>query len=174
MENNDILRRARDLAERCERAGTVTRTAFLTPAEQYVLETAFSNRTDRPLFSGGGGECERRCAFFLPFYLEPEGFDPAEFIRCVEFQSFFGQPGHRDYLGAVLALGVARERIGDIRIMGDRAWVFCMPEVAPLLLELDRVGRYTVRAGECPLSEVPEEERQIESVTFTVDRKSVV
>ena len=97
-----------------------------------------------------------------------ENFDPAEYIRCVAFQSFFGQPGHRDYLGAVLALGIGRERIGDIRIRDDRAWVFCLPGVEPLLLSLDRVGRYTVRSSACPLPEVPEEEHRTESVTFTV------
>ncbi len=168
MENNDILRRARDLAERCERSGTVTQTAFLTPAEQFAVERAWPAREERPLFSGGSGECERRCAFFLPYYLGAENFDPAEYIRCVAFQSFFGQPGHRDYLGAVLALGIGRERIGDIRIRDDRAWVFCLPGVEPLLLSLDRVGRYTVRSSACPLPEVPEEEHRTESVTFTV------
>ena len=168
MDNIDILRRADDLAARCEKSGTVTHTAFLTPAEQYNLERAFASREDKPRFSGGGVECERRCAFFLPYYMEPESFDPAEYIRCAGFQSFFGAPGHRDYLGAVLALGISRERIGDIRIKDDRAWVFCLPEVAPLLLSLDRVGRYTVKAAECPLPEVPEEEHRFESVTFTV------
>jgi RNA-binding protein YlmH len=168
MENNDILRRARDLAERCGRSGTVTQTTFLTPAEQYAVERAFSAGEERPLFSGGNGECERRCAFFLPYYLAAEDFDPAEYIRCVAFQSFFGAPGHRDYLGAVLALGIGRERIGDIRIREDRAWIFCLPGVEPLLLGLDRAGRYAVRAAECPLTEVPEEEHRVESVTFTV------
>ena len=168
MENIDILRRAEDLAERCERTGTVTFTAFLTPAEQYALERAFGGREDAPVFSGGSGECERRCAFFLPYYLERESFSPEEYIRCAAFESFFGAPGHRDYLGAVLALGIGRERIGDIRIRDDRAWIFCQPGVEPLLLSLDRVGRYTVKARECPLPEVPEEEHKTESLSFTV------
>lgn len=168
MENNDILRRAGDLSERCERTGTLTQTAFLTPAEQYAVEKAFSGREPKLFFSGGSGECERRCAFFLPWYIPAQSFDSAEYIRCVAFQSFFGAPGHRDYLGAVLALGIGRERIGDIRIKDDRAWIFCLPGVEPLLLDLDRVGRYTVRTAECPLTEVPEEEYRTESVTFTV------
>ncbi len=168
MENNDILRRARDLAERCERTGTVTATAFLTPAEQYELRRAWSNSQEQPVFAGGGAENERCCAFFLPYYLEPSGFDPGEYIRCVAYQSYFGAPGHRDYLGAVLALGIGRERIGDIRIKGERAWVFCLPGVEPLLLDLDRVGRFTVKAAQCPLEEVPEEEIRRETLTFTV------
>lgn len=168
MENNDILRRARDLAERCERTGTVTFTAFLTPAEQFALERAMGGREEAPVFSGGSGECERRCAFFLPYWVDRESFSPEEYIRCVAFQSFFGEPGHRDYLGAALALGIGRERIGDIRIRGDRAWIFCQPGVEPLLRSLDRVGRYTVKTAPCPLPDAPEEEHRTESLSFTV------
>ena len=40
--------------------------------------------------------------------------------------------------------------------------------MAPLLLDLDRVGRYTVKAEACPLSDVPPEEYKIETLTFTV------
>ena len=162
-----ILRRAEDLAERAQRSATVTNTPFLTPAEQYAVRRAFACRK-APLFLGGGEECERRCAFFLPEYLPEEDFSPEEQIRCVHFKSWFGQPGHRDYLGAVLSQGIGRERIGDIRVREGEAWIFCLKAVTPLLLAMDRVGRYTVKAEECPLDEVPPEEIRKESVSFTV------
>ena len=168
MEKHELIRRAEDLAVRCERSGAVTAGAFLTPAERFAVERAFSRREPRPLFHGGAAECERTCAFFLPDWMEPESFDAGEYIRCVHFQSFFGEPGHRDWLGAVLALGIGRERIGDIRIRGPEAWIFCLPPVEPLLLGLDRVGRYTVRALPCLLSDVPPEEVRRETLTFTV------
>ena len=166
--SGDILRRAEDLASRCERSGLVTASPFLTPAERFAVERAFSRRVTRPLFAGGGDECERTCAFFLPDWMAPEEFDPGDYIRCVHFQSFFGEPGHRDYLGAVLALGISRERIGDIRVRGYEAWVFCLNAVAPLLLSMDRVGRFTVKTSASPLTDVPPEDVKIESVTFTV------
>ena len=92
---DDILRRAEDLAERCERRDVVTATPFLTPAERFALERAFAHREPRPVFLGGADECERTCAFFLPDYLAPEDLDLGEYIRCVRCQSFFGEPGHR-------------------------------------------------------------------------------
>ena len=168
MESNDILRRAEDLAARCERSATVTATAFLTPAEWFMLERAFAHRETKPFFHGGADECERTCAFFLPDYLEPEDLDIGEYVRCVHFQSYFGEPGHRDYLGAVLSLGIGRERIGDIRLHGAQGWIFCLGAVEPLLLSLDRVGRYTVKATSCPLGDIPPEEHKIETLTFTV------
>lgn len=72
----DLLRRAADLAERCERTATVTSTAFLTPAEQYALTNWARHRDCTFVLHGGGAGCERRAAFFLPFYLAAEDFDP--------------------------------------------------------------------------------------------------
>lgn len=168
METNDLIRRAEDLAARCERTSSVTATAFLTPAERMELQNAPSLRGTAVAYSGGGTECERTCAFFLPFYLTAEELDPSEYISAVHFRSFFGEPGHRDYLGALLALGVRREWVGDIRIRGAEAWVFCLPSVVKTLAELDRAGRYTVRGEEIALADVPEEEVKTETVSFTV------
>lgn len=75
------------------------------------LQNTPSLRGTAIVYSGGGTECERTCAFFLPFYLTAEELDPSEYISAVHFRSFFGEPGHRDYLGALLALGV-RCRVG--------------------------------------------------------------
>ncbi len=168
METNDLIRRAEDLAARCERTSSVTATAFLTPAERMELQNAPSLRGTAVVYSGGGTECERTCAFFLPFYLTAEEFDSAEYISAVHFRSFFGEPGHRDYLGALLALGVRREWVGDIRVRGTEAWVFCLPSVVKTLAELDRAGRYTVRGEEIALADVPEEEVKTETLSFTV------
>ena len=60
----DLLRRAADLAERCERTATVTSTAFLTPAEQYALTNWARHRDCTLVLHGGGEGCERRAAFF--------------------------------------------------------------------------------------------------------------
>ena len=150
METNDLIRRAEDLAARCERTSSVTATAFLTPAERMELQNAPSLRGTAVVYSGGWTECERTCAFFLPFYLTAEELDPSEYISAVHFRSFFGEPGHRDYLGALLALGVRREWVGDIRIRGAEAWVFCLPSVVKTLAEL------------------LEEEVKTETVSFTV------
>jgi len=137
----DLLRRAADLAERCERTATVTSTAFLTPAEQYALTNWARHRDCTLMLHGGGENCERRAAFFLPFYLTAEDFDPAEHLRAVHFSAPFGAPGHRDYLGAILGLGIRREWVGDILVQAHGAYVFCLPSVAPALLELEQVGR---------------------------------
>ena len=167
MENREFQKRIDDLKDRAERRGIVTRTAFLTPAEQAALKQYV--RSDRLLLCGGQADCERQAAFFLPDWVEPERFDPSEYIRAVRIDAHFGTPGHRDYLGAVLGLGVARESVGDIRIDGDTAHLFCLPAVQQLLLdELDRVGRVSVTVSPCALDAVPAAIVKVKSVSFTV------
>ena len=69
MENSELLKRARDLAERCERSGTVCATGFLSPAEQYEIQTRLGYIPCGLMFHGGGEACERAAAFFLPDYM---------------------------------------------------------------------------------------------------------
>ena len=139
--DDELLRRAEDLSARAARSGTVTHTAFLTPAEQHALRSRAAYA--ETVFSGGYPDAERQVAFFLPEWMDADAFDPAEYLCAIELTVRFGAPGHRDVLGATLALGVERDRLGDILIDGERAWLFCLPTVkAHLLLNLDRIGRW--------------------------------
>ena len=145
MDDTELLKRAEDLRRRCAKTWDMTNTAFLTPAERMLLSTQL--RPDdrvRMLFFGGYEDCERSVAFFLP---EDGSVDAAapdsvrHAIRAVRFRAYFGEPGHRDYLGALLASGVARDRLGDILIRGTETTVFCLPGILQHLLTVDRIGR---------------------------------
>ena len=169
MEYDELLRRAEDLRERCERTGSVTSTGFLRPAERRQMEL-WSRRTAdcRLLFHGGGADCERCVGFFLPYYAEPEDFSPDEYIRAIKLTARFGSPGHREVFGALLGMGVGREWVGDIRLDGETAWVFCLPSVQRHLLSLDKVGRWGVKAEPIALAEVPPPQRQVKEKSFSV------
>ncbi len=166
----DLEKRIEELADRCERQSAVTSTGFLTMAEQTELTAWAKRRADVRLhLDGGSAACERKCAFFLPFWLEEADFDASEYIRALKVTAYFGQPGHRDYMGAALGLGVRREWIGDFWVQGDTATIFCLPTVEKLLLdELTQVGRCTVKAVPLSLSAVAAPERKVKKITFTV------
>lgn len=168
-ERNDFLRHMEDLADRAERQSVVTASSFLTPAEQYEVSRWAQRRTDCVLLLHGGQDgCERKRAFFLPDWMPPEELDLHEYIRAVKLTAYYGEPGHRDYLGAALALGIQRASLGDIHVLGAEAYLFCLPGIAPLLQELDRVGRVSVRADAVSLDDVPVPQRQVKQVSFTV------
>lgn len=170
MENDELIKRAEDLRARCEKQSVITHTAFLTPAEQYALEKWAKYTPDcNMLLHGGHSECERKAAFFLPFYMDKEDFDAAEYITALHAKAGFGEPGHRDYMGAILGLGIKREWLGDIWVQGDTAEIFCLPSVERHLLDsLDKVGRYGVKLSKITLSELTAPERKVKHVTFSV------
>ena len=168
MENSELLKRARDLAERCERSGTVCVSGFLSPAEQYELQTRLGYIPCGLVFHGGGENCERAAAFFLPDYMTEEMLDLSEYLCAMKLKAYFGQPGHRDYMGALLGMGIGREWLGDIQVEGDTAYVFCMKSVLRHLLSIEKAGRYTVKASQVPLEEVPARKVETERLSFSV------
>ena len=42
---------------------------------------------------------------------------------------------HRDYLGALMNLGIERDRLGDILIAGNEAFIFCTSSMADFITE---------------------------------------
>ena len=168
MEKDDILKRAEDLARRCEQRGTVTNTGFLTPAERGAVERDPALRGARPVFHGGYPGAERTMAFFLPDWLDEAALDPGEYLCAIRLRAAFGEPGHRDYLGAILGMGVGREWVGDILTDGAEAVVLCQASVLRHLLSIDKVGRCGVRAEQIPLGEIPAPVRRTEERRFTV------
>ncbi|MBQ9664197.1 MAG: hypothetical protein IJV40_13700 [Oscillospiraceae bacterium] len=181
MEDTELLKRAEDLCRRCAKTWDMTNTAFLTPAERLLLRKQL-RRDDRVrmLFYGGYDDCERSVAFFLPEEGTEEGEEVPDSvrhaIRAVCFKAYFGEPGHRDYLGALLASGIARDRLGDILISGTEATVFCLPGILQHLLTVDRIGRVSVKAEELPLDAVtvPKRERKEKSISVMSMRLDAV
>ncbi len=170
MENDELLKRAEDLCRRCEKTSSVTHTSFLTPAEQFALTKWAEHAPDcNMLLCGGHPDCERKAAFFLPFYMESDDFDASEYICAFRSQAFFGEPEHRDYMGAIMGLGIKREWLGDIWVKGGTATTFVMLGVERHLIDsLDKVGRCGVKTLPIALSEIEAPERKVKQVTFSV------
>ena len=171
MEENELLKRAEELCRRSERSGRMTATAFLTPAEQMLLrEKIHPDMGTKMCFFGGHEDSERSIAVFLPEEDAEEA--PTEWgedlIRAVHFKAYFGEPGHRDYLGALLASGIVRDRLGDILISGAETTVFCLPGICGHLLTVDRIGRVSVKAEEIPLDRVQVPKRETRKKSFSV------
>ena len=168
MENNELLKRGEDLARRCENKCIVTNTGFLSPAERYALEHDVNLRLSRMIFRGGYDDAERTMCFFLPEYMEEEDFDESEYISAIKISAAFGEPGHRDYMGAVLGMGVDRAWVGDIVTQGSTAYVMCQPSVLRHLESIDKVGRCGVKAGRIELKDIPRKEKKVQEINFTV------
>ncbi len=145
---------------------------FLTPAECVAAKRLLVSMEvmGRSLLWGGYEGAERKCLFILPDYLEGmlpgEGRESAVFDFCAEEReefvtalriegSGYRSLSHRDYLGAILHLGLERDALGDLCVQDDRSAVlFCSATVARFLCEhLERVASDAVK---CSLYEVDE------------------
>lgn len=96
-------------------------TDFLTPEEAIILKKICHDEFISVDFLGGKGECERVIGAI--YKEEMFGIFPIEVLK-ISCNSKFEKLSHRDYLGAVLSLGIKREKIGDINVFEDGAEIY--------------------------------------------------
>ena len=142
-----LQNRFSELAARAARQNRYTFTAFLTPAEQDALLRMERSLEAPAALSGGFEGAERRLACFGDE--AALGYPPVFPLCCLRIapaaHKFATGIGHRDFLGALMALGVKRETLGDILVQDRTGWLFCLEEIAPWICEnLTSVGRTNV------------------------------
>jgi len=184
-----------DLGEKGEY--TVSVSEFLTSRRQRIAVAAAMKGGfgGRLFFWGGATGAERRCAVFLPSWIElpetlpaplsPEreaflknvidgGLDGGEICNATVAVRLLGSGyrdlGHRDWLGALLALGIKRDVLGDLAVISEReAVTFADGRMAEFLCrEFVSAGRDTVRAETTDLPRDFEIPRRYEPISGTV------
>ncbi|MBQ8763389.1 MAG: hypothetical protein IJZ07_04735 [Clostridia bacterium] len=156
-EDKLLLAKIRDRARQCSDNSMITSSVFLDMRERSVVA---SSRFDaRMIFYGGFDDAERTTAVFLPEYVEardlqdlfeyfedcPEA-DPISIIE-IEKDKFSPALSHRDYLGALMGLGIKREMTGDIIVSENGCKMAVLEKIAPFIVEnLGKAGRGTLKA----------------------------
>ena len=163
LEHKQLLSRIIDLAELAEKRAKPCYTGFLTPADQaFLLKITELNTVCRLEFYGGYPQAERKRAVVKPMYECEEEVPPISVlaIECKE------KIGHRDILGSVMALGIKRDRVGDIIDGCTPPMLICDSGISPLIIEeLKRVGRAGVKVHYTVIDNVPEPESVIRTAT---------
>lgn len=151
-----VKRRILDLAKRAWQQNVYQYTNFLSPAEQDILY-----RMERELnfihweCFGGNEACERQMAGFgSEEELGYPGVFPIRLLEISPAGEKFAEPlTHRDYLGALLNLGITRGLLGDIVVRPKRAYVYCAEGIADFIREnLTRVKHTFVTVKEAALT----------------------
>ena len=98
---------------------------------------------------GGYGLSERQMAAFLPDALYYDYQYPIQIIEISPVNRKFAEElSHRDYLGAVMNLGIERCKFGDILIEDGKAILFAKEELAGYIMEhLTRIRHTTVKTS---------------------------
>lgn len=150
-EERRLMRRAEELCQTAMTRGIPRYTGFLSDREQ-VLATAGVNRAgcDCAHFWGGWPDAERKVLCIEP----PDAWQeqPVAVLRITaRVESGAQGPGHRDYLGAILGLGLERTCVGDL-LVGEAHTVYAMVlenKADFLIANLTSVGRFPVDAVVC-------------------------
>lgn len=145
-------------------------TCFLSPRELEMARFLFGQPEGLHAF-GGYDDAERKMLVYLPDYLdesELQGEDsPMVCLRAAFFQG--DTPSHRDFLGALMGSGVAREAVGDILVGKGSCDFFVTKEIAKFVEDsFIGAGRTKVHMSRIPLSEAAAAEPQLQEIRDTM------
>ena len=145
-------------------------TAFLTLRELDMCRYLFGNQEGLIPFGGYAG-AERQMLVYLPDYLEEDAlYEEDSPLVCLRATFFDGDtPSHRDFLGALMGEGIARETLGDICVGKGQCDFFVTQEIAPYILQnFTGAGRTKVHLERIPLRDVSVPEPETKEIKDTV------
>lgn len=166
MENETLLKkRLAELSHRAFERGYTTYSTFLNLQEISILK---SLKLDSKYNLFGGYENADRCVAAFSndeIYSYP--------IVCIKIkplqQKFSDKLTHRDFLGALMNLGIEREMLGDIKILNNEGYLFCLDKISQYIVDnLSSIKHTSVKCkiiDDIPelFNQIPDEEEYIVS-----------
>ncbi len=163
MDDTQVLRgHIRDLWRRTDLNDYRTHTEFLSLSEQNEAHKVLREeqvpmspgRGGYAIWEGGHPETDRKVLIFAPSYetrnsILAEMEEGEGVIVCLLVEplngKFSDELTHRDYLGALMHLGIRRSQIGDILPFSSGAFIFAMRDTAQVICEeLTRIKHTSV------------------------------
>ena len=178
-EDEVLFSHASDLKMQCADESIVQSTAFLDLRQRTLLLPLEKSQSEyvKTFYYGGYDDAERLCAVFVPKFYEEKNpfdffasypeFDPITLLRIEKYR--FTSLSHRDYLGALMALGIRREMLGDIVTDENGCFLFCLSSVKRFIAEnLGSVGRASVKVSEIQKGDFVQKNERTADVFFSV------
>lgn len=174
-ELQQLKNRLRDLADKSFTQSIFTFTGFLGLSEQEVFWQAEQELRYASCRLWGGKEGAQRCVlrFGSPDDL---GYEEPFPIVCLHMkplhEKFSDDFSHRDFLGALMNLGIERSTIGDILVGDMEGYLFCLSSIAEYICEhLVKVRHTSIR---CRITEnlasFPEEQPGQQDILISSER----
>lgn len=152
MDSELLLARVKDLSNLCEKTATPKFLGFLTPSEAAIVQSQLG-KTARYHFFGGYDGAERTLLCFLPDWCETPVYPITAFTFTYRKCDVLG---HRDFLGALMALGITRETVGDILVEEGRAVVFVHNDMAKFISsQITKIGNVGVTIAQGFTGDLP-------------------
>ncbi|MBQ8238382.1 MAG: RNA-binding protein [Oscillospiraceae bacterium] len=145
-------------------------TCFLSPRELEMARFLFGDEPGLCAF-GGYGDAERKMLCYLPDYLEADSlYEDDSPLVCLRAEFFEGDaPSHRDFLGALMGSGIARESVGDICVGKGSCDFFVTAEIAPYVIQnFLSAGRTRLHLKQVPLKDAQIPEPEVKEIKDTL------
>jgi RNA-binding protein YlmH len=152
-----IIAKVLDKAVKCDNIGKMLHTDFLDPHQKKIIASILSEiKNLNCIFNGGFDGAERVVLFFCPDFMYDEKKD-IESIFIVLSITIKGteELTHRDYLGAIMGLGIKREKVGDIILNENGCYIIVLSEIADFIIyNLSKVGNCKTVIDTVPLEDI--------------------
>lgn len=136
MEKEELFLRNKflDLARNAYFKNIVTYSMFLNLNEQTIFETIQKELPNiRHVMFGGYSEAERKIVCFYCDNISE--FDMLEYIKISPInKKFADELTHRDFLGALMNLGIERHMVGDICIVDNTAHIITFKSMSETII----------------------------------------
>ena len=131
-EDNLIKNKLFDMANKAYSRGIPLNSHFLNLHEQEIFNIhKKSLEFSHPILFGGHELCERKCVFFndehfwnlVCLKISPQNEKYAEKLH------------HKDFLGAIMNLGVDNSMIGDLFVLDNVGYLFCLKSISDFFVQ---------------------------------------
>ncbi len=178
-EDDALLARLLDKADIHDRSGLMQHSRFLSERDRLCCEPVLRELGKEAVFWGGYAEAERTVLILPALWQDVESVcrgeaSPVSVLRA----SFRAEErlSHRDFLGALMGLGIERDLVGDILPKEGSCDIVLLREIAPYVQQnLLSAGRASLSLAEIPEAEAGEAEfRLIRDTVASVRLDAVV
>lgn len=160
-EEEILIKRMKELSLKSYNQDICTFTDFLNLNElnlYYTIERSLVTKNN--ILWGGHEHAERK---MIAFYHDNDHADNINYqmfpIDCIKIEpqhvKYSEEFTHRDFLGAILNLGIDRSKVGDILIKENCGYVFCSPAIGEYIVDyLIKIKHTAVNCNKVAIKEL--------------------
>ena len=161
-EDDELLARLLDKVDIHERSGLMQHSRFLTERDRLCCEPVLRALGKDAVFWGGYSEAERTVLILPAEWQDKESVKQGDSGPVAVLRASFRAEeslSHRDFLGALMGLGIERDLVGDIIPRSGSCDIVLLREIVPYVMQnLSSAGRASLTLTEIPDAEAREAE----------------
>ncbi|HBM79824.1 MAG: YlmH/Sll1252 family protein [Clostridiales bacterium] len=169
-EDKEFASKIIDTIEQARKNRDVKYTQFLDPAQIKMAEKIIEQFDGiKYTISSGIENCERNIIAVYPDYASFEEIKLPLDAICISYNTKFEKIGHRDVLGAIMSLGIKREKVGDIFFNDNRCFIVVYKDISYYVLtNMTKIKHTPVKAEYIDFKDIKSREYEYKDVMSNV------